>query len=96
MKSLVERSADFIKHDLHSIGHSREVELARLKAAEHKKAKDRYGNRELKWNSDRKCYVPQTTTEEIEHELQELQEISIRTIGLATAMVGNRKYTNQA
>lgn len=96
MKSLVERSADFIKHDLHTIGHSNEVQLARIKAAEHKKAKDRYGNRELKWDSARKCYMPLSTTEEIEHELQELQEISIRTIGLATAMMGNRKYTNQA
>jgi len=52
MKSLVERSVDFIKHDSHSFDH-RNVE-------------------------------------------QDLQEISIRTIGLATAMMGNRKYTNQA
>ena len=51
MKSLVERSVDFIKHDSHSFDH-RNVE-------------------------------------------QDLHEISIRTIGLATAMMGNRKYTNQ-
>ena len=62
MKSLVERSADFIKHDLHTIGHSNEVQLARIKADEHKKAKDRYGNRELKWDSARKCYMPLSTT----------------------------------
>ena len=96
MKSLVERSADFIKHDLHSIGHSSEVELARLKAAEHKKATARFGDRELKWDSVRKTYVPKLRKEEFEDESLQLQEISIRTIGLATSMMGNRKYTNQA
>ena len=88
---LVERASQYI-----SKNHTSDTDVRRSKAREWNLAHERWPNKILKWDSASKTYKPTSSTQSESSidasELEVLQEISIRTIGLGASMMKHSQF----